>query len=1202
MEGWSEVVRIPLTDTPPDDPNNPSPSTSASNSSPSQISSITFDHVYNLLWYGSFQGFTRSFTTLSASNSINPYQQSFQLIPYTSFRTSLYKNKVLKNLTHRDGILFLSTNCINFNDRRGLTRFSMSNHDNDLINSLTSLTTNCNSINEVVIGGEKSLFKFDINKPNNITTFNHDGNITSINHLSKFLILGKSNGTIELFDPIGNVSIKEFQAHTGVIFDFDVHDNLIATCGASIRARRYYHNHHGHHGQNSGVNSELTLDPLVNLFDIRTKKSLAPIPFPAGASAVKFVPKLSNTAVIASNSGQLQFVDVFDHTHSTIYQADLLPSSQLQPASHHQFKSPLLQNLEVSDNGDYLAFNDSYSYLHIWSLNNSLSMNKAFVSYPQPLEQPDIIMPPMDGPFGIDDNVPLSIIGMPYYKEQLLSAFPYELTFTKELARIPNKIDHDLLMESEKTKGFIPYDKVKYGPRNIYKKYQSLKDSSNNSHDGKIVPKFISERASTNSKTLRKTDSSTSIDSEAVSNSSEDDSIFQYKSSPANKIPNCYSILQIKYSKFGVRDFDFSFYNKTEHCGLENHINNSYVNSLLQLYRFQPEFHYLILNNLLQEWLPNDFNTILNDNNPQGSSILNELGYLFDMMEKAKGNNVNISNLSQVLSINKDANLRGLINVNECENLDSKGLRNILVDFNNFLINQLNQDFLNQTGKNPLADLMGITFEIQVKSTSKACQVNEKSRGSMFALDLVTPPSNALNKLSILINPNWSNQQPQPANPNTARKNVTLVTYLEYSVNQFKTIPCQQPHPHQFPHNLEIRKSILSFPSLLSINVNLSSEEYKLINSFKQWLIPEFYVFNNNNPNLDTPLAFKQSVTQFDNAKDYLKYDLVGYVCEINHQSEVATGFHNLVTFIKTNGKWYLFNDFLVMPIPESEVFDLSSNWKKPIMLLYNSSEIASNKFEYFHTETFSKIPSLNSTILYRDHFAGTIREGYKKEYELLTQSDAPQFGSLVAIDAEFVNLRPDEVEIRYNGDKKLIKPKFLSLARLSVIRGEDGPLFGKAFIDDYIVHTSEIYDYLTNFSGIEPGDLDPIKSEKNLVTLQTTYRKLWLLLNMGVVFVGHGLYNDFRGINIQVPREQIRDTNEFFYKSSYKRQLSLKFLAYVCLKEKVQTGNHDSIEDAYTALLLYRKYLDLVARGEFEDALHNIYIEGTSLRFKVPE
>ena len=63
---------------------------------------------------------------------------------------------------------------------------------------------------------------------------------------------------------------------------------------------------------------------------------------------------------------------------------------------------------------------------------------------------------------------------------------------------------------------------------------------------------------------------------------------FNINSGKLNKVPNCYSRLQIQYSKFGIKDFDFSYYNKTkECCGLENHTDNSYINSLLQLYRFQ---------------------------------------------------------------------------------------------------------------------------------------------------------------------------------------------------------------------------------------------------------------------------------------------------------------------------------------------------------------------------------------------------------------------------------------------------------------------------------------------------------------------------------------------------------------------------------------------------------------------------------------
>lgn len=45
-------------------------------------------------------------------------------------------------------------------------------------------------------------------------------------------------------------------------------------------------------------------------------------------------------------------------------------------------------------------------------------------------------------------------------------------------------------------------------------------------------------------------------------------------------------------------------------------------------------------------------------------------------------------------------------------------------------------------------------------------------------------------------------------------------------------------------------------------------------------------------------------------------------------------------------------------------------------------------------------------------------------------------------------------------------------------------------------------------------GDLDPNTSKHTLVPLKVAYKKLRMLVDLGCVFVGHGLNKDFRIIS----------------------------------------------------------------------------------------
>ena len=211
-----------------------------------------------------------------------------------------------------------------------------------------------------------------------------------------------------------------------------------------------------------------------------------------------------------------------------------------------------------------------------------------------------------------------------------------------------------------------------------------------------------------------------------------------------------------------------------------------------------------------------------------------------------------------------------------------------------------------------------------------------------------------------------------------------------------------------------------------------------------------------------------------------------------------------------------------------------------------------------------------------------------------------PQAGTHVAIDSEFVALQQEEIEIKADGDREVIRPTRLGLARVSVLRGS-GIHEGIPFINDYIKTYEPVVDYLTKYSGLQEGDLDPITSSHALVPLKVAYKKLWLLLNLGCIFIGHGLPSDFRTINIHVPASQVLDTVSLFHMRSQKRKLSLRFLTWYFLKEDIQQETHDSIEDARMALRLWRKHEEFKDAGVVAQMVEEVYARGRKYGYKPP-
>lgn len=225
---------------------------------------------------------------------------------------------------------------------------------------------------------------------------------------------------------------------------------------------------------------------------------------------------------------------------------------------------------------------------------------------------------------------------------------------------------------------------------------------------------------------------------------------------------------------------------------------------------------------------------------------------------------------------------------------------------------------------------------------------------------------------------------------------------------------------------------------------------------------------------------------------------------------------------------WHMFNDFLVRPVTKENALDFTPKWKMPSVLCFQTKS-ASNVVDNSWRD------HLDTSLLYFDYAYGYTHERLRVSYfyDELTQkwhfrnretrrepscqplvpAEGPAPGTLVALDAEFVSMQNEEIEVKADGSRSVVRPSRLGLARVSVLRGT-GEDEGVPFLDDYIITKEPVVDYLTEFSGIHAGDLDPVMSNHALVPLKVAYKRLWLLLNLGCVFVGHGLLMDFRIIS----------------------------------------------------------------------------------------
>lgn len=722
-----------------------------------------------------------------------------------------------------------------------------------------------------------------------------------ISHMSRsgrFACAGTVAGHIQLRDPRSLRIEHRLHAHPGGLIDMQADGHLVYSAGWTIRL--------GHP----------VPEPLVKVHDVRNLRTLVPLPFaaPGGPATMAIHPKRSTTVIIVSPHGQFQIVDIGNPGQGAFFQLD-------SPAAASGGTSmPVVTSVSMSQTADYLAFGQADGSVRLWCSNpaeEDLSLMPRFNPFSTvPAEGPDV--PEGPGVVHWTTETALSSVGMPYYDSSLLSAFPYD-AYTSESSPLFNpsqKIDAAILtgMRTSDAVAYAPWPRHLKGRRNL------LRSTAGNgtggmgasTKRGKVgVPLFRSEKEKEASR--REPHSSTS--SSGISSSSPNASLDKLEE-VRDGMPNYYRVKTIQYSKFGVEDFDFGYFNKTPYSGLETHIHNSYANAYLQALYYLSSFRSLAKAHIFDERCERD------------ECLLCQAGFLFKMLEDARGANCQATNFLRAFGTSPRAASLGLMDKDDSPSADA-AYSNLTQTLNRFLLDVFAEE------SKPSDDRVNWLFGNRA-NTATSCstcgQVSQRPSHSLV-VDLVYP-RRAL-----------SNETALPSD----FASVLRASLLRETLSKAPCRNCQTPASTMTSKRILPQTSDL--PACLSVNCAVHTAEH-----LSYWL-DGIGPGGNANKEKDTYLPPKLALDVRHNGTgddgDVRADGLWGEEAVATDVSSPGAAIYTLRSIVvqvqadKDNphlcaivkiphqgaeeGKrdeWHLFNDFLVLPIPEAEALGFPGPWK----------------------------------------------------------------------------------------------------------------------------------------------------------------------------------------------------------------------------------------------------------------------------------
>ncbi|XP_031353190.1 PAN2-PAN3 deadenylation complex catalytic subunit PAN2 isoform X3 [Photinus pyralis] len=1169
------------------------------------VCALAFDPNEELLWMGNQGGHVTSY-----------YGGAMQ--KYTSFQVHATQD-IRHILPIDEGLLILTAGMLRCQIRRGIPVFTHTSPNLTEMQCMLQLSPS----RFLLAGHQDKMIDFNISlcKETALVDVGESGCVMLRGH-GRFVCAGDPLGRIDLRDPNTLKVEHTLETHSGSLSDFDVQGNLLVTCGFSSRQ------------------GNLSVDRFLMVYDLRMMRAVSPIQTVLDPLYLRFLPSLSSRLAVVSAIGQAQLVDTV-----ALSEPRLCLLQMENPGA-------MCLAFDTCSTSQALAFGDNAGSIHLFSATS----DPVFNTYSRITEHAD---PVTHFPsFAIDDyETPLSIVPLPIINTDMPLASDWPEHLMQKCYRKSQPIDPEILraMKMQGPIGYAPNPKATRRNQVAYNlETNGSRTLTKSTQENRTIKQLADEGGNFVAipKRYRKVD----LKYTKLGNEEMQFDQFNKTSLPGLEatLPNsyCNTMIQVLYYTEPLRASLLSHLCIKEFClscelGFLFHMlltsqgTPCQPGNFLRAFRTVPEASALGL--------------IVSDLNPEAKQKL-DLGGLIqnwnrfilhqmhvELLETKKRKEENKTNKKPFIYKETDfptiMGSQGKRTTGTQESCTQGIFTRLFLD-----VTKIEEE--KQEEESEISQLFG-TKQLQMNCCLK-CGFEVRKETFLLACNLIYPTNEPekdewsfcdILKRSLCpqqTTPAWCDQCTKFTPTSQARILQALPKLLSVNTG------LHNPQHKQFWQNQmdKVVAKVINNESARSTTPNLlvtsskpcrygdncSRPGCRFRHSFDNATVPQapvnnLYCSNNWLPHQIRITLKGQNllIANLDREKeqaqggggdqiktditDSREYTLTAVVCFVNDQ--ISSEKQNLVALIKVpetylaDGKdakvdvqqWFLFNDFSIYPIPPQEVVWFSLDWKVPCVLYYSTKEV---------TDVRSDIVSgLTKDVFTQDQCIARSGGTRGVTFTPLAQSEMPKPGELVAMDAEFVTLNQEESELRSDGKMSTIKPSQMSVARITCIRGQ-GSLEGTPFIDDYISTQEQVVDYLTKFSGIKPGDLDANFSSKHLTTLKSTYTKLRFLQDSGVVFVGHGLKNDFRVINLVVPPEQVVDT-VFLFHIPHHRMVSLRFLAWHFLGMKIQSETHDSIEDARAALQLYRRYKALEADSKLAEALSELYERGKSLNWKVP-